>query len=257
MANNSIIIQPWYAATQYAEYEMTAGINLNSTTYPGPIYWSTIQSNLGHNPSGQFIYAITSFSRAQDLATVNLAFTGACPNLARGSLYSITGLIDPNMNATGMILNAGTGVANQMWIQFINPGPLTGNASPGIGAVNMPEPSWTTGFFWSPSYSSQWEVQQGVINARFDTYEQRQPQGINSNVNIWTMGFNDRTDLEVKGIMAFVQNLAGVYSTPILVPPNLLFNNPNLKYVLANPKVNSKSYNQSDCQVTARQVMEY
>ena len=258
MPNNSIAIQSWYSGVNYYMYEITAGINtgVNLSSY-GPPYWSTIDNNSGHHPSGQFIYAITSYSRNQDLATVNLTYTGAQPNFARGSIYAITGLVDPLMNATGMVLNASNNGGSSYQIQFINPGPYVNSTVASVGAVNCPEPSWTTGFFWTPGYSTQWEVQQAVISARFEAaYEQRQPQGIANNVNIWTMSFTERTDLETKGLMAFVQNLAGVYSTTLVVPPNRLFNNPTLKYVLSNPKTNNKSYNINDIQVVCRQVLE-
>jgi phage-related protein len=259
MPNNSIAIQPWYSGFAYCTYDVTAGINLgtNFNSY-GPPYWSTVNNNVSNNPSGQFIYPITSYSRSQDIATVNLTWTGASPGFGRGSLYAITGLQDINMNATGMVLNASPNSGSGFQIQFINPGQTIATQTTSIGAVNCPQPAWTTGFMWTPTYSTQWEVQQSVVSARFDNaYEQRQPQGIANNTNIWSMVFDNRTDRETKGLMAWVQNMAGVYSAPILIPPSLLFNNPAIKYVLSNPKVNTKSYNQSDITVVARQVLEY
>lgn len=259
MPNNSITIQPWYSSTSYQQYEITAGINtgVNLSSY-GPPYWSTIPNNSGNHPSGQFIYAISSYARNQDLATVVLTYTGNTPNFARGSLYAITGIqSDIFINATGMVLNAAPAGGSTYQLQFINPGPYIPTTSVTMGAINCPEASWTTGFFFSPDYSSQWEVQQAVIKAQFESnYSQRQPQGITSNTNIWNMSFNNRTDAEAKGIMAFVQNLAGVYSTTVLVPPNILFNSPTLKYVLSNPKVNTRSYNINDIQIVASQVFE-
>lgn len=258
MANQDIVIQNWYSTTTYSMYDVTAGINVVSTPYLGPPYWSTVDSNLGHNPSGQFIYAVTAYQRTQDIATVNLTYTGATPQFARGSLYAFTGLPDPVLAATGMVLNAGSNGGSSLWVSFINPGPEEVWQSTSIGAINCPEPTWTTGFFWSPSYTSPWEIQQNVITAKFDSqYQQRQPQGISSNVSIWTLNFDSRTDREAKGIMTFVQNLAGVYSTPILIPASHLYNNPTLKYVLSNPKAQPTSYNQNNVTVTASQVNEY
>jgi phage-related protein len=262
MPNNSIIVQNWYAGTSYGMYEITAGLDISNVSYYGPMYWSTVNNNVGNNPSGQFVYAINSYSRSQDLASIDISYTGTYPNFARGSFYAITGLPDPWMNSTGMVLSAapvtvssGGGVIQ---LQFLNPGPYAGSSSTSLGAINAPEPSWTTGFFWTPGYNSPWEVQQSVISVKFENaYEQRQPQGIANNISMWNMEFSDRTDLEAKGIMAFVQNLAGVYSTPLLIPPNRLYNNPNLKYVLSNPKNNPKSYNINDVTVTCRQVLEY
>ena len=259
MPNNSIIIQPWYSTTAYSEYDVTAGINTGSpylSSY-GPIYYSTVANNVGNNPSGQFIYAITSYGRSQDLATVNLTYTGATPKFARGSFYAITGLADPYMDASGMILNASPNGGSSYQIQFINPGPYVASTATSVGAVNCPEPSWTTGFFWTPTYTTQWEVSQAVITAQFEAgYSQRQPQGIASNTNSWNLVFNDRTDLEIKGLMTFVQDHAAVYSTQLLIPPNRLFNNPTLKYVLTTPKANTKNFGLSDATVVARQVFE-
>lgn len=251
--NNSVTIQPWLSGLNYQQYALTAGIMTGYPLYSyGPPYWSTINNNSGHHPSGQFIYAITSYVRGSDLATVTYASTGTQPNFARGSLYAITGLTDPWMNATGMVLNAAPG-----WIQFINPGPDNAGGSASIGAINCPEPSWTTGWGFTPTYSTQWDVKMNVITAQFEGgYSQRQAQGIASNINTWTLAFNDRTDAEVKAFMAMTQNLGAVYSTTILIPPNTLFNSPLIKYVLANPKVMTKSYGLSDYSVIATQVLE-
>ena len=258
MANQDIVIQNWYTGTTYSMYDVIAGINISNTSYFGPPYWSTIDNNVGNNPSGQFIFTINSYQRTQDIATVNFTYTGTAPNFARGSLYAITGIPDTVLSATGMVLNAGVNSGNSIWIQFINPGPEDSFTSTTIGAINCPEPSWTTGFFWSPSYTSPWEIQQNVITAKFDSqYQQRQPQGISSNISIWTLNFDNRTDREAKGIMTFVQNMAGVYSTPILIPANHLYNNPNIKYVLSNPKAQPTSYNQNNVSVTALQVNEF
>lgn len=256
--NNSIIVQNWFSGVTYPIYEITAGINTGNISFPGPMYWSTIDNNTNHNPSGQFVYAISSYSRSADIATVNFTYTGNQPNFARGSLYAITGLPDVNMNATGMVLNTGPNGGTSLYIQFINPGPVTNTTNTSLGAVNSPEPAWTTGFFWTPTYSTQIQLDQAVITTRFEpTYEQRSPQGVASNSTTWNLNFNDRLDEEVKGMLAFVQNMAGSYSTPILIPPSRLFNNPNIKYVLGNMRVNTKSYQLSDVSITARQVFEF
>lgn len=257
--NNNVIIQPWIATVPYSMYEVTQGFTITGGTYYNPaLYFSTIDNNVGNYPSGSFIYAINSYSRTNDVATVNFTYTGALPNFARGSIYAITGLPDVNMNATGMVLNAGANAGNSLFVQIINPGPYTLATSTTLGAINVPEPSWTTGFFWTPSYTTQLEIQQAVIKAQFEsTYVQRSSAGIASNMAIWSLNFSDRSDKEAKGILAFVQNMAAVYSCPILIPTSSLFNNPNVKYVLANPKTNEKSYNINDLSVTATQVYEF
>jgi phage-related protein len=231
------------------------------STY-GPPYFSTVENNVGHNPSGQFIYAITQLARTQDLVTINVAITGFAsgqyPQFARGSLYAITGLGDSTYDTTGMVLNAYPAGPSSYTLQILNPGQQQSTTPISIGAINCPEPAWTTGFFWSPSYSSQWDVKLNVITAQFEpSYSQRSPQGLTSNTSTWTLNFNDRSDTEAKGIMAFVQNLGGVYSTPILIPPNRMYNNPTLKYLLTNPKVNTKSHTLSDVSVTATQVFDF
>lgn len=259
MANNSISVYPWQSTTTYGIYDVTQGLVTggNLSSY-GPMYWSTSAGNVGNNPSGQFVYAISNYSRGSDLATINLAFTGACPAFARGSLYAITGMPDPTFNATGMILNANSGAAGFLTLQFINPGLVVAQTSTSLGAVNAPQPAWTTGFFWSPTYQSQWDTSQAVIRAQFEpTYEQRQPQGIINNNATWTLQFDNRTDAEVKGIAAFIQNLQGTYSTPILIPPTTLSNTPTTKYVLTGPKVTPVAYNQSNVTVGARQVYDF
>lgn len=258
MANNSIVVQAWYPTVSYGMYGVTQGINTGVGNSYGAMYWSTIDSNSGLHPSGSFIYAATSYSRADDLATVTIATTGTAPTFARGSLYAITGAVDTVLNATGMILNVVGGGAGSTVLQFINPGPEVATTALTIGALNAPQPAWTTGFFWSPTYSSQWDTQQAVISAQFEPmYSQRSPQGIDANTTTWGLNFDNRTNREIKGMAAFIQNLQGVYSTPILMPPSVLFNNPTLKYLLTGPKVNTKSFNQNDATVAAKQVFEF
>lgn len=256
--NNSIVVQNWYSTTKYAQYDLTAGINISDTSYYGPLYVSTVKGNIGNNPSGQFIYAINQYSRTDDIASINIAYTGTAPNFARGSLYSITGLPDDVMNATGMILNVQPNGGSSITLQFINPGPEESAQSTSLGAINAPEPSWTTGFFFTPGYSSPYEVQQAVINAQFEPgYSQRQPQGLDANTSVWTLGFENRTNKEARAILAYVQNLQGVYATTLMIPPTSLYNNPTLKYVLSNPKESPGSYNLNNISVAAKQVFEY
>lgn len=260
MANSSIVIPVWQSNGVYQTYEATAGIATGtSLSSYGPPYWSTVQNNMGHNPSGSFIYGVTSYGRSQDLATVTIAYTGSTPpQFARGSLYAFTGMPDPLMNATGILLDAAPSYSVTGYqLQFINPGPDNVGTVTFQGALNCPEPTWTTGFFWSPTYGSQWDTQQAIIKAQFEAgYAQRSPQGIASNTDVWTLAFNDRPDIEVKGLMAWVQNMQGVYAAPILIPPSSLYNDPTILYVLANPKVTTRSFNQSDVQVVATQVFQ-
>lgn len=267
MLNNLITVQNWYPTTQYQWSDVIQGINVAGTSNPTTSpYFSTLPTtcngsvfNVGNNPSGQFIYAVTQYSRYRDLASVNVVYTGSAPTFNRGSLYSFTGITgDAFINATGMVLNVQPNGGSNIVLQFVNPGPDINQVNVfGNGALNCPEPTWTTGFMWSPSYASPWDIRNNVITAQFEpSYQQRQPQGITANASMWTLAFNDVTDAQSKGIAAFIQNVGGVYATTIMMPAYTLYNNPFIKYTLSAFKNNPKSYNINDVSVAAQQVFE-
>lgn len=157
-----------------------------------------------------------------------------------------------------MILNATLNSSNVFTLNFVNPGPDESQQSTSLGAINCPEPAWTTGFFFTPSSTNAWEVQQAVISSQFEvSYQQRGPQGLWNNKNAWTINFDNRSSKESRAIMAFVQNLQGVYSTTLMITDTTLYNNPSLKYLLTTPKLNTTSYNLNVTQVVATQVYEF
>lgn len=214
-------------------------------------YFYATQNSLGQNPTGIFNYAITSFSRVNDLVTINYTYTGSAATFVQGSIIRITGMANSTLNYTGMVVNAGNG-----WIQYINQG-WPESSSVSVGAINCNNPAWTTGFFFAPSYSTNLESKQSVMTAQFgDGYSQRQKMNLNNNVQTWKIAFNERSDKEAKAIFNYIEDYGGSSSIKLLIPVNKLQNNPNLKYVVKDPQLTTTYFDLNNISVTATQVFD-
>ena len=236
----------------YSQFDIVGGINSTDNTF----YYSTTPNNLANNPSAIFNYTITGFSRYQDIATIYYTYTGG-PNFTVGSLVSLNVGFDASANYSGMILNGGVNGTNGT-LTYLNAGwdqSPTGSAGSISTTVN---PAWTTGFMFIPSYSTSYENQQNVILAQFEPgYEQRQASSINPNIDMWNLVFADRSSKEARAIRHFTQNLAGVYSFPIMITDPAFDNQPNQKFVTsAGAKLQAKSFNINDVSIQVRRVFD-
>ncbi len=64
-------------------------------------------------------------------------------------------------------------------------------------------------FNWAPSYEPQLTVKPAVLTAKFgDGYEQRIPDGINNNPEVWQLSFTDRLDTKITAIRNFLATAA-------------------------------------------------
>jgi len=253
MLNNSYTFPQWSSAQNYSKFSFFQNLLIGGVSYASSPYWSTTSNNINQNPSGQFIFPITSYSRTAGVATINFTNSGGGQAFNPGSFFAITGIptsTDATFNYTGMALNG-----NPTSLTFTSVGPDVSYSA--TGAINAPNTFWTTGFFWQPTYSTTLDITQSTFNAKFsDGFEQRAPAGLNSNLSTWNLTFIDRSDTEVAGLLCFVQNLGAVYSTPILLNTPILYNSPRLKYILGQPKLTSKSFGLYDVTLSARQVFE-
>ena len=250
MAYTSLNFSPYTAGIVYSQFDVVNGAYVGdlSNTY----YYSTQANNVNNQPNATYVYNVTSYSRYQDVATVIYTYTGG-PFFGIGSIVTTSMTPDITYNFTGMITAGGSGTIsypNQGWDEIAGgtAGTITCNISP----------AWTTGFMFVPSYSTQGEFQQNVISAQFEPgYEQRQASSINPNTNIWSLAFLDRTAKELRAIRNFTQNMAGVYSFPIMMTDSQMANQPNQKFVtVGGLKWNNKSYNLNDIQLQVKQVFD-
>lgn len=244
MAYTSLQFQTYNAGFTYSLFDI---LSIGTT-----FYYSTLPNNLGNNPAAVYVYSVTQFSRAQDVATVSFTYTGG-PAFGVGSMVSTSVVADGTYNYAGMITAGGIGT-----ISYLNPGfdePTTSSAGTVTSLVN---PAWTTGFMFVPSYSSQYENQQNVISAQFEPgYEQRQAASLNPNTDIWSLAFVDRSSKEARAIRNFTQNMAGVYSFPIMITDPAFDNQPNQKFITpAGVKIQNKSYNINDISVQVKRVFD-
>lgn len=238
-------ITPFNAVVNYKKFDV---IYESAGVYR---YHYATQDTVGYGPTAVFNYAVASYSREDDAATLYYTYTGAGPRFSIGSIVRVTGMNNTSFNYTGMVIDAGSG-----WVKYLNAGwPESATAS--VGAINCTNPAWTTGFYFTPSYTTAMETIQRTISAQFgDGYSQRQRNGLNNNVQTWTLSFNDRSDLEAKAILNYVESHDAASALRILIPINKFNNNPSLKYVLSSPKLSTNSWNLNNVSVTATQVFD-
>lgn len=248
MPNTSLYFPPWNNTLTYSQFDVAYGI----TT---PVYYySTQDRNQGNSPSGNFIYAVTGYTRFNDVTTLLLARTGsATPPFAPGSMIAVTGVgVNTSVNYTGMIIG---GTSNS--VSYLNPGwPDSAGAS--TGALNtVVNPAWSTGCFFIPAYSTNVEIQQNTINAAFEPgYEQRQAASINSNIPTWNLFFQNRSNKEARAIRNFFEDKGGVYAFEMPIPVSELDNQPNQKFIGGGPRITTNSFGLNDVSVTVRRVFD-
>lgn len=217
-----------------------------------PRYYYATQDNLDQPVTSYYDYAISSWSRDNDIVTLYYTKTGSGPNFTQGSMIVATGQSDSYLHYTGMIID---GTPN--YIRYLNAGPDITSNTPAGRLKTVLNPCWTTGFYFLPSYSSNLEIKVKTINTQFgDGYSQRQRDGINSISNSYNVVFENRSDKEMKSILNFIQDKAGVEAFKILSSTSAVSNNPELKYTAVDPKINQQSYNSNTVSFTLNQVFD-
>lgn len=243
-------------SSQYAFYAYNAVLNysLYDVLYNGGQYWySTKDSNVGHDPNETFVFAATSYSRTDDIATIVFAVTGNIVPFAAGSIVQITGFANDTLNYSGMILSASSGS-----ISYINPGWSQGSTVVSIGAINAPmSPNWTTGFYFQPTYTTKIGTQNQTIVAQFsDGYSQRQPQGINTFAQNIGLVYQNRDKRQARAMTNFVEDKAGATAFPILLPDPFLNNQPNQQWIAPTIEVTPVSFGLYDIAVSVTRVFD-
>lgn len=240
---------PYFNPNQsYSKFDIVGGLTATDPNF----YYSTVGSNLGNTPNAVFNYTITNYTRYQDQVTLLYNYTGG-PAFQIGSMISTSVGADATANYAGMILAGGIGT-----VTYLNAGWYVAPTASAGTISTIVNPAWTTGFMFVPSYSTSYENQQGVILAEFEEgYMQRQAASINPNVDVWGLAFLDRSSAEAKAIRHFTQNMAGVYSFPIMMTDPFFDNQPNQKFItVAGMKINTKSFQLNDVSVQVRRVFD-
>ncbi len=214
----------------------------------GVYYYSTRDANVGSKPLQLSSYAATSWTRTENVTTAFFTATGALPTFTAGSLVRVAGLTGSQTpNYSGMVLNGGAG-----FVTYINPGwPQASVPAAGATVSAAVSPSWTTGFFFIPTYNTKIETNNKPIVAQFgDMYAQRQPGGLNTFEQSVGHVFINRGKREMQAITNFVQDKAGAYAFEILIPDESITNQPNQKYVAAGVSTVPVSFQLFDVSVT-------
>lgn len=248
MATKQYKFFPFYSGASYTIYDVINGyVGLSGTRY----YYGT-QDSINQHPNSSYIYQITNWSRDNDKATVFFNKTGSGPNFAVGSIVTVSGSADKNLDYTGMVL-----VAGPDYIQFLNPGYTTGYSSPSGAITANINPAWTTGFYFIPSYESSFDVENRVIEVKFgDGYSQTQRDGLNSDTNILSLNFNGRNDKEARAITNFIKDKGGVEQFRLLIPVGTINNDPTITYKGQNVKVTPSSFGVNNVTVTVKQSFD-
>jgi len=243
MGISRYITYPFRSGVAYKQFDVLNGINTGESRY----YYATYD-NENQNPSGVYIYPISSWQIVDEIATVFLTKTGFGPRFAAGSVIKITGEGYGPINYTGMVSEG-----DETYIRFPVASYTTGSI--GTGALTtLVSPGWTTEFFFIPSYSSSQDIEVRTVEAKFgDGYAQRQRDGLNSNVGTWNIVFEGRSDRETKAIINFIEDKGGTDCFPILFSRGMLQNDPNIKYVGTNLKLNTTSYKLNTVSATLSQ----
>lgn len=225
-------------------------------TYNGAnlVYGYATQDNTSQTPTSVYNYPITAYSRAEDVTTLTFTQTGAFAGYFQaGSLIRVTGVsANSTVNYTGMCIDGGSGYA-----RFLNPGWAQTDNAITVGAVNCPNPSWTSGFFFIPTYSTKIDIKNKPIVAKLgDSYEQRMPQNLNSFDQSYSMVFQQRSDKETRAMINYVEDAAGVRCFPIVMPVAAFSNQPNQKYVADDIQVSTESFGLNTSQISVRRVFD-
>lgn len=234
-------INPWGATQQYKQYDVINGLLIGSTVYPTTAAHYATQDSVGQNPSGIFVYNVTSSQSSEDMVTINFTKTGSAPNVARGAIVSIAGTASNNY--TGMALDGGSN-----WVSFINPG-FADSAGAG-GIVTMRNPAWTTGYFFVPTYSSKIQTQNQATTVQFGNgYTQKQSRGLNTFDQSISFNYENIDGRQMKAISHYIQQTEGARAFEVLIPDSYLFNQPKHKFTAAGADVTPISWGRYDVNV--------
>lgn len=205
------------------------------------------QDNVNQNPLNNWALAMSSWSRVDGIVELQLG-SSISPPLTRGSYIEVTGAAE--LNFTGCAYD---GSANT--VRYFNPGPDSSGSGTGGIRSNL-NPAWTSGFMWAPSYQTNIDSAQSVVEAKFgDGYSQRQRDGINNNMDTFSLSFENRSDREARAIVNYIQDKGG--ADPIKISTvSLLNGNPDLYYTVKNPKIAPSSFNLNNITATATQCFD-
>lgn len=241
-------INPWGSNQSYQQYDVIDGLYIGVTTHPTSAAHYATQSNVGQNPSGLFVYNITSISSAEDIATVYYAQTGNVPSVAPGSIVMVAGTA--SYNYTGMAIDGGSG-----WLKFINPG--FADTIGAAGTVSMRNPAWTTGFFFVPSYPTKIPTKNDTIETKMGGgYSQRMSQGLNTFEQDPVFVYQGVDKRMTKAIAHYVQTNEGVWPTEVLMPDQYLNNQPHQKFTLKSVDVDPASFGRYNVAVQLSRVFD-
>lgn len=238
-------IPPFNSSLAYQHYDVVYGIDIGGTTHASPYFYATRDVAAGYSPSGVYNFPITQYSRADDVTTLTYNHTGG-PAFGVGAIIRVTGVsANSTVNYTGMIVAGGSGS-----VSFINPGwPQTAAIS--AGAINCLSPAWSTGFCFPPDYTTKLPTQnQPIVTQLGNGYTQSQSQGLNTFEQNPVFVYRNVGKRQVKAMTNFVQDSAGVYSFPVLLPDAFLNNQPNQKWAAMSVETNPVSFERYDVSVS-------
>jgi phage-related protein len=240
---------PYGGNTTFQKYDVVYGDGgSNTTTY----YYSTCDNNIGNAPTITYDVPVTSYIRRDDLTTLYYDPAGR-PAFFPGSCVLVTGItVNSTVNYTGMVSSAGSGS-----ISFVNPGWDDGAAIT-VGAIHCNlNPCWTTGFFWTPSYSTKADIDNMTLVAKLgDGYSQRMPAGINTFNKTYDLVFQSRSNREIRGLINYVQDKAGAQSFQMMIPISLLENQTLQKWIASSLSYTNDSFNLNTATVKIMRVFE-
>lgn len=243
---NDFNFQNYNSSVQYRKNDVIYGFNASDNNF----YYAT-QDVQGVSPNAPVSYSGVTVERQDDCATLYFTKTGAQPDFAPGTVVRINlSSPDGTFNFTGIALDGGSN-----YVKYMSPGlPQTNTAAVGT-STSLYSPAWSTGFFWVPSNTTNVDYQTKRDFAQFgDGYTQQGRLGINSIGSVLNMVFENRDYKEARAIINFVQAAGGVQPITINLPVTRLFNNPQTKYLLTEPKVNMASFNLNNITVMATRV---
>lgn len=240
---------PYNKDITFNKWDVVQGDGMRATdlTY----YYSLADSNLGNLPTGRFNIPVTSWTRSEDVTTLNFT-QGSHPTFYQGAIIYVTGMANTSVNYTGMISAAGAG-----FVSFTNPGwPETAVTT--IGAISgRLNPSWTTGFAFVPAYQTKSEVTNSTVTAQLgDGYSQRMPNGINSYMQSFSFVYTSRSNKETRAIDNFVTNMQGSAPFEVMFPVATLVNKPNLKYTADSVSYTTDSFGLNTAAVSLKRVFD-
>lgn len=249
---NDFTLQGYNINLQYSKFDVVYGVTALDTNF----YYAT-QDNFGASPVASVSYSGIAWQRADDLATVFFTKTGSQPDFVPGTVIAVNSVstTQASLSWTGLAIDGGNN-----YVTYMNPGwnqPNT-SASNFATVTAIYNPAWTTGFFWVPSNTTDVAFTTKRDFAQFgDGYTQQARMGINSIGSVINMVFESRSYREAKSLLNFVQVAGGVQPVTINMPVTTLFNNPQTRYLLTDPKVSMSSYNLNTITVTATRVYNF